>query len=991
MSNQTCAVAVCSACGKENPEGFQFCGFCTAPMALQAPEREMRKTVTVLFCDVTGSTALGESTDPEALRALLARYFERMKQIVESHGGTVEKFIGDAVMAVFGIPAAHEDDALRACRAAVEMRDALPALGIQARIGVSTGVVVTGTAERLATGDAVNVAARLQQSAEPEQILLGDATYALVAHAVDASELEPLQLRGKSSTMRAFRLVSVRADATAIPRRADTPFAGRTQEVEHLRAAYSDAVASRSVRLLTVLGEAGIGKSRLVKEFLGDVATEAVVLVGRCPPYGEGVTFSPVREIFRAAGGDEHALEVSSYEVFAAARRLLVEIAAEQPVVVAFDDVHWAEETMLDLIEHLAARLDAARVLVVCIGRPELAERRPQWLRTPWRPAVLEPLSLSDSRGLIDSLGAPAELRDTIGQLAEGNPLFIEQVTAFALEAGGRATLTASIRAVLQARLDRLDAEERDVLQRAAVVGRSFSFEDVLGLIRPGERDRAQGRLFDLVRRGLLLPDSAGEEGFRFSHALIRDAVVYETMPKALRADLHEAVAEQVTRAGRSEAVAGFHLERAFQLRGDLGTHDANLGTRAGLLLGQAAEDALGHGDVPGAIALFERARAVLPSTDPSLPLLLTSLGAARINAGDTAAAASTLDAAVAAAVALGDRAAELHARIERQFARMFAEATPVEESTALAAAAIPELEAFGDDLALARAWWLKSSGDLAACRWRARAQAIEQALEHARRADAGVGIVGTLAGLLAQALLHGPMPAPQALERVGQLANELGLDPAHTGPVLASRAGLLAMRGRIDDARTELGRAAALNEEFGLRFRRAAQGFIAAQIELAAGDLVAAEQVLRASSNALAEYGAVTSATTHVALLAEVLCRRGSFDQAEKEARRVAADAAADDLLAQVLWRTTLARTLAHRGAAGEARVLVDEALALCDGIEFPFLQVAALAVAAEVDGETGDQASRLRLLEDARAVADAKGNSAEAARLDLLTRSAK
>ena len=230
-------------------------------------------------------------------------------------------------------------------------------------------------------------------------------------------------------------------------------------------------------------------------------------------------------------------------------------------------------------------------------------------------------------------------------------------------------------------------------------------------------------------------------------------------------------------------------------------------------------------------------------------------------------------------------------------------------------------------------------------------------------------------------------MPAPEALERVDRLAADLGLDPAHTAPVLTSRAGLLAMTGRLDEARAELGRAAALNEEFGLRFRRAAQGFVGAQIELAAGDLAAAEAELRKSSSALAAYGAATSATTHAALLAEVLCSRGSLDEAEEEARRVAADAAAGDLLAQVLWRTALARTLARRGAASEARGLVDQALALCEETEFPFLQVVALAAAAEVDGETGEETSRLHLLERARAVADAKGNVVERARLDLLT----
>jgi len=970
-------VTACPACGKENPDGFQFCGYCTAPLASEVPARELRKTVTVLFCDVAGSTALGEQTDPEALRALLARYFDGMKGIIESHGGTVEKFIGDAVMAVFGIPAAHEDDALRACRTALAMRDALPALGIRARIGVSTGEVVTGTAERLATGDAVNVAARLEQAAEPGEVLLGDATYMLVAHAVDAIELEPLQLRGKTEATRAFRLVSVHEDATAIPRRADTPFAGRVDEVQQLRAAYSEVAAGSGSRLLTVLGDAGIGKSRLVSEFLGDVAAEAVVLVGRCPPYGEGATFSPVREIFRAAGRDEQALEVSSYEVFAATRRLLTEIAVDRPVVVAIDDAHWAEVTMLDLIEHLAARLGDASVLVLCIARPELAEMRPQWSRTPWTSVALEPLSLAESQGLIDSLGAPAEAQATIRRLTEGNPLFIEQVTAFALEAGGEAALTASIRAVLQARLDRLDTEERSVLERGSVLGRSFSFEDVLELIPPAERERAQARLFDLARRGLLRPDAAGEQGFRFSHALIRDAV-YEAMPKALRATLHEAAAKHVA----SIAVAGFHLERAYQLRLELGIRDTQLGERAGRLLGRAGQEAVGHGDVPSGISLFERACAVLPQADPQVPLLLTSLGAAQVNAGDTAAAASTLDAALEAAVALGDRAAELHARIERQFVRMFAEATPPDESTALATAAIPELQELGDELALARAWWLQSSADLAACRWRARAQSIEQALDHARRADAGAEMVGTLAGLLAQALLHGPTPVPEALDRVDRLRSELRLDPAQTAPVLTSRAGLLAMAGTVDEARAELGLAAALNEEFGLRFRRATQSFVAAQIELVAGDLEVAERELRASSKALAEYGAATSATTHRALLAEVLCSRGSNDEAEAEARRVAVDAVAGDVLTQVLWRTALARTLARRGDADEAGGLADQALVLCEGIEFPFLQVLAFAAAAEV---STDEATRRRLLDDARAVLDAKRNVAWRARLDL------
>ncbi len=285
-------MAACPACGKENPDGFQFCGFCAAP--LTDGGREQRKVVTVVFCDVTGSTALGESTDPEALRALLARYFERMRGIVESHGGTVEKFIGDAVMAVFGVPVAHEDDALRACRAAVEMRDALPDLGVQARIGVNTGLVVTGTEERLATGDAVNVAARLEQAAQPGEILIGEDTRVLVGVAVDVVPAESSVLKGKRDPVAAFRLVEARA---APERRHETVFVGRERELALLRDAWGRAVSEQHCELVTVVGDAGLGKSRLAAELLASV--EARVVRGRCLPYGVGITFWPVVEVVK--------------------------------------------------------------------------------------------------------------------------------------------------------------------------------------------------------------------------------------------------------------------------------------------------------------------------------------------------------------------------------------------------------------------------------------------------------------------------------------------------------------------------------------------------------------------------------------------------------------------------------------------------------------------------------------------------------------------
>jgi class 3 adenylate cyclase len=325
-------VAICASCGQANPEGARFCNACAASLDAAPAEREQRKTVSIVFCDITGSTELGESTDPEALRALLARYFERMRGIVESHGGSVEKFIGDAVMAVFGVPVTHEDDALRACRAAVEMRDALPELGIAGRLGVNTGEVVTGTEERLATGDAVNVAARLEQAAAPGEVLIGEETLRLVRAAVSVGEERRLDLKGKADPVGAYPLLGVTGE---LERSFSTPMVGRERELQGLRDAFARADADRSCQLFTILGSAGVGKSRLAAEFLA--ALEAQVVRGRCLSYGEGITYWPVVEIVKQFGtlleGDaarplrsllgESELSVSAEEIAWGFRKLL--------------------------------------------------------------------------------------------------------------------------------------------------------------------------------------------------------------------------------------------------------------------------------------------------------------------------------------------------------------------------------------------------------------------------------------------------------------------------------------------------------------------------------------------------------------------------------------------------------------------------------------------------------------------------------------------
>ena len=450
--------------------------------------REQRKTVTIVFCDVAGSTALGESTDPEALRAKLASYFERMKAIVESHGGTVEKFIGDAVMAVFGVPLVHEDDALRAVRAAAEMRDALPELGVQARIGVNTGEVVTGTEERLATGDAVNVAARLEQAASPGETLIGEETLRLVRGAVEAEEVEPLELKGKAERVPAFRLLGVSGD---LARRHEAPMVGRERELNRLRDAFGQAVADRSCQLFTVLGSAGVGKSRLAAEFLDGI--EAGVVRARCLSYGSGITYWPVVEALTQLGvrleqesaataiaallGESEATTTPD-EIAWAVRKSFERAATEEPLVVVFDDIHWAEPAFLDLIEHVADFSRGAPILLLCIARPELLERREGWGGGKLNATVvlLEPLSANEADQLIDSLGELEQgLRERIREAAEGNPLFVEEMLAMVREAGnGDVAVPPTIQALLAARIDQLDDAERAVLERGAVEGKIF-------------------------------------------------------------------------------------------------------------------------------------------------------------------------------------------------------------------------------------------------------------------------------------------------------------------------------------------------------------------------------------------------------------------------------------------------------------------------------------------------------------------------------------
>ena len=543
--------------------------------------------MTVVFCDVTGSTELGESTDPEALRALLARYFERMRGIVESHGGTVEKFIGDAVMAVFGVPLAHEDDALRACRAAVEMRDALPELGIQARVGVNTGEVVTGTRERLATGDAVNVAARFEQAAPPGEILIGEETLRLVSAGVEVEPVERLELKGKTVPVPAYRLVAL---LDAPDRSHSSRFVGRSGELAMLAEAWQPALTESRCELVTVLGEAGVGKSRLVAELLAALDVRSVT--GRCLPYGEGITYWPVVEVLNqlhalpsdpsAAASIRSLLRetqegTSAEEIAWAFRKLLEEQA---PLVVLFDDIQWGEETLLDLIEGVALLSSGAPLLILCVARPELLERRPSWPISVW----LRPLPGEAVEELIGDQVTTA-LRERIKTASGGNPLFVTEMLAMAGETDD-VEVPPTLRALLSARLDQLDPAERRVLECGAVEGEVFHRGGVQALAP--EELHVTPRLAALVRRELIRSDRSvfpGDDGFRFRHLLIRDAT-YDALPKALRAELHVRFAGWLELQGAElvelDELLGYHLEQAARYLDELGRPDPRARTSRG-------------------------------------------------------------------------------------------------------------------------------------------------------------------------------------------------------------------------------------------------------------------------------------------------------------------------------------------------------------------------------------------------------------------------
>jgi class 3 adenylate cyclase/tetratricopeptide (TPR) repeat protein len=1007
--------ARCATCDAELVDGAKFCDECGAPTDAAPPETpappdSARKTVTVVFADLHGSTALHERMDPESARAVMSGFYDSMRSVVDAHGGRVVKFVGDGVMAVFGVPDVGEDDAARAVDAALAMVAALqgfdPTLSL--RVGVNTGEVVVAADDSDVVGDVVNVAARLESNAPLNGVLVGESTWRLTREHATFGDVEELAVKNRREPVRAYRLLGTTASASVGIR-----FVGRDVEMHQLSAVFDHAVASDSVQLAAVIGSPGVGKSRLLTELIDDLQQRAVVLVARCD--ANRTTYAPMVDIVRAAadaagGLDrlvasdpdgsrlsaaieellEHGRASSPEETLWAVRRALVGLstASARPVVVVLDDVHWADELLLDLVEHLAEWLRDAPILLVIAARPELRELRPALVEPGGRQAIALALEgLDDSattmlaRELLgEGAGAlPVMLVARLVDATGGNPLFVRELLRMLIDdgvlqhdgdEGWRLTVDAdlvevppTISALLGARIDRLSVDERVVLERAAVIGREV-YRGLLSELLPAPvRRNVAVTLESLRRKELLEPAGAywiDEPVLRFHHALIRDAA-YRRLLKEARAELHERVAgwltDKVGGAEEYDELIGFHLEHAFHNRRQLErVDDATrvLAAEAALRLGRAGRRALEHDDLPAAATLTDRALACVEPNDPTRGDLLIDRCEALLGVGDVGAASAAID----ALLSLGDTSSRLAAwatcfdaqRVTLRGGRV----ADLEQRLTDAAATLHSL---GDRSGAAKAHRVHASvlarlGQIGACE-----AALDRALTAARDANSRRQITNVLAAAPVAAL-WGPSPVPRAGGRCLDVVRLLRITtgaPEVEAISTRCQAVLEALRGRFDAARSLIASARRILEERGSVHALLELDVACGIVELYAGELAEAASALDRAGAGLRALGAEADAQRAIALRARVAFAADDIALALDLANECAASE--DDLTTAVAAWTVKAQVLARRGEVDAALDLGRTTVELVARTDLLVDHADALAAVADVLDASGDR----------------------------------
>jgi class 3 adenylate cyclase/tetratricopeptide (TPR) repeat protein len=1015
--------------------------------------REVRKTVTVVFSDVVGSTGLGERLDPEELRRMMTRYYELANAVLTRHGGRVGKFIGDAVMAVFGVPVVHEDDALRAVRAAAELHTSLSErntqleqdFGVQLRLrtGVNTGEIVlaeTFGGQDITIGDVVNVAARLEQLAAPGEILLGDVTYRLVRDAVTAQMLAPLMVKGKGVPVEAWRLLAVKPGAAGHARLLDGPLVGREHELGLLLRAFERTVNDRTTHLVTLLGTAGAGKSRMLQELLTRAGSRAQMLRGRCPDYGEGMTYWPLVEVVRQAAGatatddpaetrrrisalfpaDEPASVIDNLaallgdaapgaaveDIQEALHRLFGVLATRQPLIVVLDDLQWAEPALLDLLERLTEWLRDIPVLLCCLARPEMLENWPNWGggRVNATTLMLEPLTPEESGLLLDNLlghtpGA-TQARQRVIEAAGGNPLYLQELVGMLIEDGllahgpdgwvattdlSQLDVPPTIAALLAARLDALPAGERAVLERASVIGPAFHRVALIALTPPEARGRVITYLLSLVRKDLIRPEPSallGESALHFRHLLLRDAA-YRSLSKRERAELHERYAGwleemRTDRVAEPDEVIGYHLEQACRYRTGFGPVDP--GTA------RLAERAAAHLIGSGSRAFGRRDMPGAASLLGRGVALLPAENPDRLAAlPDLAAALVEMGEFGRAETVLVEAVAAAEQRGDEA---LRAAAVRVRSVLRLLAGPVPGPDAAGVPSGPQQVAGTPDSQETVALaagwtllrdvRWLPRSAATAMPAPDAERSTTTTTTVGdfTMMAVL------GPTPVQATIERYAEYLRQPQLSNTFTVRVLAALAGLTAMAGHFDEARGHLDEAMSILGRLGLRVRAAALSYLSGLVDLLAEQPAAAEERLRQACLDCERMGERYVLGLLLAVQAQASHALGRYVEAVQLGEAAEQSGPGDDIVARVTARGARAKALARLDCGDEAEPLARDAATTAAGTGLLNLAADALLDLADVYEATGHGEAATRAAQEALEMYLRKGNVVSAER---------